>query len=71
MINRWIKDGLMDPIDPRHLLYMIWATTQHYADFGHQIETLNGSKQLSDRQWADVKTTVKRIILTGIGVAMP
>jgi TetR/AcrR family transcriptional regulator len=71
VINRWIKDGLMDPIDPRHLLYMIWATTQHYADFGHQIETLNGSKQLSDRQWADVKTTVKRIILTGIGVPMP
>jgi TetR/AcrR family transcriptional regulator len=71
VINRWIKDGLMDPIDPRHLLYMIWATTQHYADFGHQIETLNGSKQLSERQWADVKTTVKRIILTGIGVPMP
>jgi TetR/AcrR family transcriptional regulator len=71
VINRWIKDGLMDPIDPRHLLYMIWATTQHYADFGHQIETLNGSKQLSDRQWADVKTTVKRIILTGIGVPIP
>ncbi|MCW3781240.1 TetR family transcriptional regulator C-terminal domain-containing protein [Defluviimonas sp. CAU 1641] len=22
---------------------MPWATTQHYADFGHQIETLNGA----------------------------
>jgi len=59
---------LMDPIEPRHLLYMIWATTQHYADFGHQVETLNGSKQLTDDQWLEVKRNVKRIVLKGIGV---
>jgi hypothetical protein len=40
----------MRPVDPRWLLYMIWATTQHYADFAHQIETLNG-RPLSDAQW--------------------
>ena len=34
--------------NPRHLLYMIWATTQHYADFGHQIETLNDGRPLND-----------------------
>jgi TetR/AcrR family transcriptional regulator len=68
VINGWINAGLMDPIDPRHLLYMIWATTQHYADFGHQIETLNGSKPLTDAQWAEVKNTIKHVILAGIGV---
>ncbi len=30
-IQRWIDEGQMAPIDPRHLLYMIWATTQHYT----------------------------------------
>ncbi len=69
VIEDWIEAGLMDPIDPRHLLYMIWATTQHYADFGHQIETLNGAEPLSDAQWAAVKQDVKRIILKGIGVS--
>lgn len=69
VINRWINEGKMDAIDPRHLLYMIWATTQHYADFGHQIETLNGSKRLDPAQWRAVKADVKRIILKGIGVA--
>ncbi|AZO13791.1 TetR/AcrR family transcriptional regulator [Mesorhizobium sp. M2A.F.Ca.ET.043.05.1.1] len=67
IIKRWIDEGKMDPVDPRHLLYMLWATTQHYADFGHQIETLNGGKPLSDRQWREAKENIKRVILTGIG----
>ncbi|MDX5358208.1 MAG: TetR/AcrR family transcriptional regulator [Rhodobacterales bacterium] len=68
VINRWITDGRMAPVDPRHLLYMLWATTQHYADFSHQIETLNGGAPLTDRQWAEAKASVKTIILRGIGV---
>ncbi|MEP2531902.1 TetR/AcrR family transcriptional regulator [Shimia sp.] len=67
VIRRWIAEGRMDDIDPRHLLYMLWATTQHYADFGHQIETLNHGAPLSDDQWSAAKTSVKRIILRGIG----
>ncbi len=69
LIQHWIDTDQMDPIDPRHLLYMLWATTQHYADFGHQIETLNGDSPLSDAQWQDAKRSIKRIILKGIGVA--
>lgn len=68
VINRWIAEGKMAKVDPEHLLYMLWATTQHYADFGHQIETLNGGKPLSDRQWKKAKEGVKGIILRGIGV---
>ena len=71
VIRRWIDEGQMAPVDPRHLLYMLWATTQHYADFGHQIETLNGGKPLSAKQWAEAKDSVKRIILTGIGALRP
>lgn len=67
LIQRWIDEGKMAPVDPRHLLYMLWATTQHYADFGHQIETLNAGKPLSDRQWREAKDSVKTIILRGIG----
>lgn len=67
LIQRWIDEGKMAPIDPRHLLYMLWATTQHYADFGHQIETLNGGKPLTDKQWHEATESVKQIILRGIG----
>jgi TetR/AcrR family transcriptional regulator len=67
VVRRWIAEGKMAPVDPNHLLYMLWATTQHYADFGHQIETLNGGRPLSDRQWAEAKESVKAVILRGIG----
>ena len=67
VIQRWIDEGKMAPINPRQLLYMLWATTQHYADFGHQIETLNAGRPLTDRQWREATETVKTIILRGIG----
>jgi TetR/AcrR family transcriptional regulator len=67
VIERWIAEGRMAPIDPRHLLYMLWATTQHYADFGHQIDTLNGSAPLTEAQWESAKSNIKTIILRGIG----
>ncbi len=67
LIERWIKEGKMAAVNPEHLLYMLWATTQHYADFGHQIETLNDGKPLTERQWQEAKTSVKTMILRGIG----
>ncbi|MCK4869318.1 MAG: TetR family transcriptional regulator C-terminal domain-containing protein [Alphaproteobacteria bacterium] len=70
MIQRWIDEGKILPIEPRYLLYMIWATTQHYADFGHQIATLNDGKELSDEQWEEAKRTATEIILRGIGMAV-
>lgn len=66
-IETWIAQGKMAPVDPRHLLYMLWATTQHYADFGHQIETLNGGRALSEADWQAAKHSVKTILLRGIG----
>lgn len=67
VIQRWIDEGKMAPINPRHLLYMLWATTQHYADFGHQIQTLNDGKPLSDKEWREAKASVKDMVLRGIG----
>lgn len=67
LIQRWIDEGKMAPVNPEYLLYMLWATTQHYADFGHQIETLNGGQPLTDRQWQEAKASVKTMILRGIG----
>ena len=68
VIKRWEAEGLIDPVNPRHLLYMIWSTTQHYADFSHQIETLNNGVPFNDAQWAQATKCVTNIILKGIGV---
>lgn len=66
LIQGWIDAGQMAAVNPEHLLYMLWAATQHYADFGHQIETLNGGP-LSEHQWREAKDSVKAMILRGIG----
>lgn len=66
LIQGWIDAGKMAPVNADHLLYMLWAATQHYADFGHQIETLNGGP-LSETQWREAKDSVKAMILRGIG----
>ncbi len=38
IIRRWIAEGKLADVDPYHLLFAIWATTQHYADFSAQID---------------------------------
>lgn len=68
VINGWIAEGKIRPISARHLLYAIWATTQHYADFGHQIATLNDGKPLSDAQWDEAKRAVKALLLGSLVV---
>ena len=44
LLERWIANGQIADLDPYHLMYSIWATTQHYADFEAQIEGLSPQK---------------------------
>ncbi|HBV00649.1 TetR/AcrR family transcriptional regulator [Thalassospira lucentensis] len=68
VIRGWIAEGKMDHIEPYSLMYMIFATTQHYADFGAQIEIFNNDQPLSETQFAEAKENVVRIILKGVGL---
>lgn len=66
VVRRWIAQGALKPIDPRTLFYMIWATTQHYADFAHQIATLNGGAALDDAAFAEAKRQVVDVVISGV-----
>lgn len=37
LIESWQKAGRISGIDAYHLIFSIWATTQHYADFDVQV----------------------------------
>ena len=37
LIAGWAAAGRIAPVDPHHLIFSIWATTQHYADFDVQV----------------------------------
>lgn len=38
----WIDAGKLAPVDPHHLIFSIWALTQHYADFEVQVRAVLG-----------------------------
>ena len=42
LLRRWMAQGKLPRRDPHHLIFMIWATTQHYADFSTQVEAITG-----------------------------
>ncbi len=67
-IERWVAEKKIAPVDPRVLLYMIWATTQHYADFDSQIVVLNDGKALSNEAFEAKKCQVIRLILASVGL---
>ncbi|MCY3879870.1 MAG: TetR family transcriptional regulator C-terminal domain-containing protein [Rhodobacteraceae bacterium] len=39
----WSESGKIAPVNGRHLIFSIWAATQHYADFEVQIRLVLGS----------------------------
>jgi len=42
VIRGWAKAGRIADVDPHHLIFSIWALTQHYADFDAQIRAVLG-----------------------------
>ena len=66
VIEYWIAQKQIRPVSARHLLYAIWATTLHYADFKHQIRTLNDDLELTNQQWEETKRSLREILLEGV-----
>lgn len=64
----WVESGKINPVEPAYLLYMIWASTQHYADFDYQIYLLNDDKPLDDLQFEKAVQSVTTMILRGVGL---
>jgi len=42
VIRAWSEAGRIAPVDPHHLIFSIWALTQHYADFDVQVRAVLG-----------------------------
>lgn len=40
IISNWSQQGKIARLDPHHLIFSIWATTQHYADFDTQVRAI-------------------------------
>jgi TetR/AcrR family transcriptional regulator len=69
VIERWIADGRMAPVDPRHLFFTIWAATQTYADFETQVCAVLDVGRLDAPQIGVATRHLKTLLLRGCGLA--
>jgi len=68
IIETWVEQGKMSKVDPEHLLFMIWSTTQHYADFEAQILTITNKLEYEADDIERISRFLSHMILTGCGL---
>ena len=66
VMRRWMDEGRMARVDPRHLLFAIWATTQHYADFDVQVRAVLGRDFSGEGRFDDAARLLDQLFLTGL-----
>ncbi|KQQ85920.1 TetR family transcriptional regulator C-terminal domain-containing protein [Aureimonas sp. Leaf324] len=66
ILRTWVSEGRLAPIDPIHLIFAIWATTQHYADFAVQIRAILGPDVERPDFREEVTRSVLSVILDGV-----
>lgn len=62
VIGAWVAQGRLAPVDARHLIFSIWATTQHYADFDAQVQVLMEGQAVHDGAAAFLDTFYRRML---------
>ncbi|MEX9253004.1 HTH-type transcriptional regulator RutR [Pseudenterobacter timonensis] len=68
IVAGWVAAGKLAPVDPHHLIFMIWAATQHYADFASQVEAVTGKTLQDEHFFQSAVENVQRLIIEGIRV---
>lgn len=62
IIQGWADAGKIAAIDPHHLIFSIWAFTQHYADFEVQVRAVLGDKAPHDGALAFLDTLYSKLL---------
>ena len=63
-LRGWMAEGKIAKVDPYHLIFAIWSTTQHYADFDPQVRAVLGDD--GEGRFSDAAATLKQIFLYGL-----
>ncbi len=66
VIRQWIDEGRLAPVDPYHLIFMIWATTQHYADFDVQVRAILPEETRRPDFFERTAEAVLAVLLNGV-----
>jgi len=66
VIQNWMDQGKLTQCNPYHLLFSIWSTTQHYADFDAQLKVLLPSEHYNDTRFEDAEHYLDLLFVQGL-----
>src|SRR5690606_33810349 len=65
VIAGWMRAGRLASADAYHLIFSIWATTQHYADFDVQVRAVLGPGH-DESRFDDATHFLEQLYLEGL-----
>ena len=68
VIRAWVRAGKIARCDPYHLIFSIWATTQHYADFDVQVRAVLGPTRSGEGRFEDAARFLEQLYVQGLEV---
>ncbi|WP_377290374.1 TetR family transcriptional regulator C-terminal domain-containing protein [Rhizobium sp. SG2393] len=66
VIRAWSKAGKIAKCDPYHLIFSIWSTTQHYADFDVQVRAVLGQENDGEGRFEDAARFLETLFVNGL-----
>lgn len=66
VFNTWIEQGKLLPVDPARLIFLIWSSTQHYADFDAQVLLLTNRQEYDEEEIIKTQQFLTRMICQAV-----
>lgn len=66
--ERWARQGRVRHLPFAHLMFVLWASTQAYADLAPQFTLLLGKSRLDEADFAAAGEVISRLVLGGLGL---
>ncbi|HEY0955104.1 MAG TPA: TetR family transcriptional regulator C-terminal domain-containing protein [Roseateles sp.] len=67
--ERWAEEGLIRRMDFTHLMFLIWSSTQAYADLGPQFSLYMGKPQLDEADFERARLLLTDVIWRSLSLA--
>ena len=68
IFQQWVDEGRIRDVDPIKLIFLIWSTTQHYADFETQILTIMNQADYEEEDIEQVTSFLTAMVLKGLDI---
>ena len=66
VLQSWMEQGELVKCNPYHLIFSIWSTTQHYADFDAQLRAILSKDKYYESRFEDADIFLDRLFVHGL-----